>query len=403
MSAANPWLLPEGIEEVLPPQAARLESIRRAIIDLYGSWGYELVVPPLIEYLESLLTGAGNDLDLQTFKLTDQLTGRLLGVRADMTPQVARIEAHHLKREAPVRLCYLGPVLHTRPDGFARSRSPLQVGVELYGHAGIESDVEVLCLLLETLDVAGVEDVHLDLGHVGVYRELARGAGLNPAQEQTLFDALQRKARSEIEALLADFGIGLGQRDAFAALVDLNGGPEVLDDARRVMQGTGEGVRQALDGLAAVSAAMAARLPALPLYFDLAELRGYNYQTGVVFAAFVPGHGEEIARGGRYDAVGEVFGRARPATGFSADLKTLVSLGREGDDAALRAGILAPWTDDPALRAEVSLLRASGERVIAELPGQDGAAAELGCDRILVQRAGKWVIDFIETREQKNG
>lgn len=392
MRAKDRWLLPEGIEEVLPPQAEHLEHLRRRLLDLYRSWGYELVMPPFIEYLESLLTGTGTDLDPQTFKLTDQLTGRLMGVRADMTPQVARIDAHQLKRDVPVRLCYLGTVLRTRPEGFASSRGPLQVGAELFGHAGIESDVEVLCLMLETLAVTGIENVHVDLGHVGIYRGLAREAGLDSEQEAALFDALQRKAKPEIEELLAQCGIVAGHARMLEALVDLNGGTEVLGEARRSLQGAGAGVQDALDYLDGMARVVRHRLPNVPLYFDLAELRGYHYRTGVVFAAFVPGHGQEIARGGRYDNIGRVFGRARSATGFSADLKTLVALGRDGAHGAEIGGIFAPASDDAALHVLVRELRAKGERVIFALPGQAGDAREMGCDRMLVHRGAEWVI-----------
>ncbi len=401
MSQRNHWLLPEGIEEVLPPQAARLEYLRRRVVDLYASWGYELVMPPMVEYLESLLTGTGHDLDLQTFKLIDQLTGRLMGIRADMTPQVARIDAHHRDRDIPVRLCYVGEVLHTRPDGFAGSRSPLQVGAELYGHGGIESDAEVLCLMLETLAVSGIERIHVDVGHVGVFRGLARQAGLSCPQEQILFDALQRKARPEINALLEELPITEESRGMLDKLTDLHGGREILDEAHQVLKGSQQDVHDALDNLKEISTAMVRHMPDTPLDFDLAELRGYAYHTGVVFAAFVPDHGQEIARGGRYDAIGGVFGRARPARGFSTDLKTLASLGdSRGEDMPL-PGILAPWWADGKCQSEVKRLRASGERVIYELPGQEVNPADLDCDRVLVKRAGRWVIEKITLIDQE--
>lgn len=241
------WLLPEGIVELLPEQAQQLEQLRRRLLDSFHAWGYELVMPPLIEYLESLQVGTGNDLDLQTFKLIDQLTGRLMGVRADMTPQVARIDAHILKRDLPTRLCYIGPVLHTRPSGFQRSRAPLQVGAELYGHAGIESDVEILRLMVETLRQAGVEDIHIDLGHVGIYRELVKEAGLSAEQEVTLFEALQRKARPDIDACLAQWSVAQPLRDQLASLVQLNGDRSVLEQARQVFDNAGAGVRAALE------------------------------------------------------------------------------------------------------------------------------------------------------------
>ena len=273
MAKRNHWLLPEGIEEVLPPQAWRLEQLRRRLFDLYRSWGYELIVPPLIEYLEPLLTGAGNDLDLQTFKLTDQLTGRLMGIRADITTQAARIDAHQLKRNGPVRLCYLGTVLRTRPDGFAGSRSPLQLGAELFGHAGIESDVEILLLMLETLAITGIEHMHLDLGHVGILRGLSREAGLDEGQEAVLFNALQRKALPEIRDIVASLAISVQQREQLASLAELHGTDEVLEQARQVLQGAGPAVQQALHNLQDIAAAVRrrrpdrelARLPALAL------------------------------------------------------------------------------------------------------------------------------------------
>lgn len=391
MSGIDHWLLPEGIGEMLPDQAWRMECLRRRLLDAYRSWGYGLIIPPMVEFLESLLTGTGHDLDLQTFKLTDQLTGRLLGVRADMTPQAARIDAHALKREEPVRLCYLGTVLHTRPDGFAGSRSPLQVGCELFGHAGIESDLEILGLMLETLKLTGIERVHLDLGHVGVFRGLTRAAGLSAEQEADLFDVLQRKALPEIEALLASCGTAAPWRERLARLATLHGGAETLEQARTALAGAGDAVAAALDNLAAIAAQVQARWPQLPLHFDLAELRGYGYQTGVVFAAFVPGCGQEIARGGRYDLIGEVFGRARPATGFSADLRTLMTLSQETAETP-RCAVFAPAQYSPASAQAIADLRSAGEQVICALPGQTGTARDMGCDRELVEQGGAWVV-----------
>jgi len=391
MSSKDQWLLPDGIEEVLPPEAWRLERARRELLDLFAGRGYDLIMPPLIEYLESLLTGTGNDLDLQTFKVTDQVTGRMLGLRADMTPQAARIDAHPLRRDAPTRLCYLGSVLRTRSDGFGGSRSPLQVGAELFGHAGIESDTEILELMLDTMALLEIQDVHIDLGHVGIFRGLARDAGLSPVQENDLFDALQRKAVSEIEEMLAEQVADNGQRGRLAALAQLNGGPDVFARAREQLAGASEPVMAALDNLEAIAGLLTQRAGAVTLNFDLAELRGYKYQTGMVFAVFVPGCGQEIARGGRYDAVGEVFGRARPATGFSTDLKVLVNLSQR-DSGGLRGAILAPAAEDAALYATVRELRRAGERVVCALPGQAGDAATMGCDRVLLHEKGGWVI-----------
>jgi ATP phosphoribosyltransferase regulatory subunit len=387
---SNRWLLPEGIEEVLPQQARQLEVMRRGLLDLFESWGYELVMPPFIEYIDSLLTGTGNDLDLQTFKLTDQLTGRMMGVRADMTPQVARIDAHHLKSTSPTRLCYLGTVLHTRPDGFAGSRSLLQVGAELFGHAGIESDVEVLSLMVETLKQVGIEDLYLDLGHVGVYRGLVDQAGLDAEQEAILFDALQRKAKPEISELLNDWSLPKAVAQMLTKLTDLNGNESVLADARNALKKANKPVQQALDNLQQIATLLQQRLPDLKLHYDLAELRGYHYHTGVVFAAYVPSRGQAIAQGGRYDGIGRAFGLSRPATGFSTDLRILAVLTQQSND--LSAGILAPADGDAELRAAVKELRAAGERVIIELPGQQGDATALGCDRQLVRNTQGWEV-----------
>lgn len=389
MSNRDQWLLPEGIEEVLPPHAWRMECARRELLDLYSGWGYELIIPPFIEYLESLLTGTGHDLDLQTFKLTDQLNGRMMGVRADMTPQAARIDAHPLRRDTPSRLCYLGTVLHTRADGFAGTRSPMQVGAELFGHGGIESDVEILSLVLETLALMGITNVHMDLGHVGIFRGLAEEAGLEGPVETALFDALQRKAIPEIGELLAATTIDESQRRRFASLAELNGGWEVLDLARERLAGSGSRVMAALDNLCAIAAAMKQRAGQAMLYFDLAEMRAYNYQTGMVFAVFVPGRGQEIARGGRYDNIGQVFGRARPATGFSTDLKTLMDLSPR-DFGAPRGAILAPADEDPALLARIRELRQEGLRVVSALPGQPGDALDMGCNRVIVRENQTW-------------
>ncbi len=383
------WLLPEGVEELLPVRAERLERLRRRLLDLYHGWGYELVIPPFIEYLETLLTGTGNDLELETFKLTDQLSGRMMGVRADMTPQVARIEARHLRREAPSRLCYMGTVLRTRPAGIGGSRSPLQVGVELYGHAGVASDVEVVRLMVETLAVAGIERLHLDLGHVGIYRALARQAGLDAEQEASLFNALQRKARPEIEQLLDEWRLPPALSRMFAALPILNGGDEVLRQAEEILREGSVELQAALSNLRAVAAELRRHLPHLVLHFDLAELRGYRYHTGVVFAVYVPGHSQAVAQGGRYDDIGRVFGRARPATGFSTDLKTLVMLGTP-DGEPERGAILAPVDQSPELRRLIGRLREEGERVIEYLPEQEGDERELGCDRKLELQNGEW-------------
>ena len=387
------WLLPEGIEELLPPQAKQLETLRRALLDLFDRWGYELVMPPLVEYLESLLIGNGNDLEIQTFKLTDQLNGRLMGVRADITPQVARIDAHRMsERNGPVRLCYQGTVLHTRGDGLGGSRSFTQIGAELFGHASVEGDAEMVCLMLETLDLAGINQVNVDLGHVGIFRALSKSAGLSDEQETVLFDALQRKAIPEVESLLADLKIDDDIRKNIADLAEMNGGIEILSVARKRFSDNKE-VLNALDEISHVAESVGALRPNLQLHFDLAELRGFRYHTGLVFAAYQKGQGRAIAQGGRYDDIGKVFGRARPATGFSADMRALVSLGAGG--LSRRGSIFAPASDDVALVKKVRELRDTGERVVCELKGQTGGAEEAGCDRTLVFSDDSWTVKNI--------
>jgi len=392
MQQEERWLLPAGIEEILPPQAQVMESLRRELLDIYRSWGYELVIPPLVDYLDSLLTGTGHDLDLQTFKLTDQLSGRMLGARADMTPQVARIDAHHLRSDVPTRLCYLGTVLHTRSDGFAGTRSPLQIGAEIYGHSGAESDVEILRLALMTLEVAGIGNLYLDLGHVGIYRGLARQAGLDEPQEMALFEAMQRKAVPEVEALIDEQGLSGAPARMLLSLAELNG-DDALDRAAAELAAADESVRAALDHLRRVADEAARWLPAVPIHFDLAELRGYHYKTGMVFAAFVTGSGQEIARGGRYDDIGRVFGRSRPAVGFSTDLKGLMRLGKGLPERYPPADrVFAPWSSDPDLQCEIANLRQAGNQVITELPGQGSGAPELGCSQRLERGKTGWML-----------
>ncbi|MFI3119205.1 MAG: ATP phosphoribosyltransferase regulatory subunit [Methylococcaceae bacterium] len=392
MQQKDSWLLPEGIEEILPEEAKHLESLRRKILDTFACWGYELVIPPFIDYLDSLLTGSGHDLELQTFKLTDQVSGELLGVRADMTPQVARIDAHNLNAEWPTRLCYTGTILHTKGDPLEKTRSPMQIGAELYGHAGKESDVEVIRLMLEMLAMCGLQNVHLDLGHVGIYRALSKQAGLNDLQEAELFDVLQRKARPELQELMAGYTIDNELKAMFLKLPELNGGNETIAKAQAVLATANGEVKQALADLAAIAEKLAASFPALPISFDLAELRGYHYHTGVVFAAFVPSVGREIARGGRYDNIGAIFGRARAATGFSADLKVLSALGKPTYQKEPQALIFAPYPGDAALHEKIRDLRAEGLAVIQQLPGQAGTAQELKCTSVLEQDHQNWVV-----------
>lgn len=380
------WLLPESIEDVLPPDARRMERLRRALLDEFGLHGYELVTPPLLEYIESLLTGSGRDMDLRTFKLVDQLSGRTMGIRADITPQVARIDAHLLNRKGVARLCYCGSVLHTLPSGLTATREPQQIGAELYGHAGIEADVEVIRLLAKALEIAGVQASRIDLGHVGVFRALSVRGGLEAELEQELFAVLQAKDMPDLRELVKD--IAEPVRSALLALPECYGGLEALERALKLLPGDAE-IAQAVNDLKK----LAAELTDLPVSFDLSDLRGYHYHSGVAFAAYCADHPGAIALGGRYDKVGKAFGRGRPATGFSMDLRELSQL--EVAPSPLRA-ILAPSGEGNGLREAVADLRAKGEIVVEALPGHEGTWAETGCDRQLVLRAGKWTIEKIQ-------
>ncbi len=390
MEDVNRWLLPDGLEEALPSAARRLETLRRAILDQFDVWGYDLVMPPMAEYLDSLLTGAGQELDLQTFKLTDQLTGKLMGVRADLTPQVARIDAHRLRDPGTTRLCYVGTVLRTRADEWSGSRSPLQAGAELFGHDGLDSDVEIIRLMLATLDLCGVRQPSIDLGHVDIFRSLARVAGLDAPRERLFFDLLQRKAIPEIEETLAEWQLDPELAQPLRVLVDLNGGPDVLVEARARLAGAPQPVQAALDHLGAVVARLQDALPELDVHIDLGELRGYSYHTGLVFAAFVPGSGQEIARGGRYNEIGRVFGRARAATGFSTDLKALLRLVTAPPENR-RECVLAPAEDDAGLERAIAELRTRGVRVRRLLAGETMENQERA--QRLIRRGQEWTVE----------
>lgn len=402
MTTRNRWLLPEGVEEILPDEAFKLETLRRRILDLYAGWSYDLVITPLIEYLDSLMVGSSHDLDIHTFKITDQLTGRMMGVRADITPQVARIDAHCLGRrrgagDLPVRLCYADHVLHTLPRGLLASRVPIRIGAEMFGHAGTGCDIELICLMHETLRASSIEDVHLVLGHVGLFRGLVKACGMSAPNERDLFDALQRKAFGEIEELLAEQVKDERIRNLFQQLSRLSGDESVLDEALRVFRDAPPDVVQALSELSAIASGVRQRLPGLSLGFDLCELRGYEYHTGIVFAAYTPGYGSAVAQGGRYNDIGAAFGSARPASGFDADLKVLARLGKERFER--RLAISAPADRDPQLQSLVADLRAQGERVMADLsdtPPADGDFAVLGCDRRIVRRDGQWFVQSVK-------
>ena len=377
------WVLPDHIQDALPSDAHRLESLRRRLLDAFRLRGYQLVMPPLLEYLDSLTTGAGKDLELRTFKLVDQLSGRSMGVRADMTPQVTRIDAHLLNRRGVSRLCYCGSVLHTLPSTLTGTREPLQLGAELYGHAGIEADVEILRLLAEVLRLAEVPASRIDIGHVGLFHALAARAGLVPGREEELFDLLQAKDVPELRRMLAD--VSEPARSALLALPELYGGPEVLAEAAARLPQDAE-----IAGPLAELRQLADALGDLPVSFDLADLRGYHYHSGVVFAAYGAESPAALALGGRYDRVGQAFGRARPATGFSLDLRELAW--HQPTPAAPAGAVLAPPDDDAGLTSEVSALRARGEIVMVALPGHEGTWNEAGCDRQLVKRGDRWAV-----------
>jgi ATP phosphoribosyltransferase regulatory subunit len=380
------WLLPEAIEDLLPAEAAQVEALRRRLLDEFARHGYQLVAPPLLEFADALLSGSGADLNLRTFKLVDQLSGRTLALRADITPQVSRIDAHLLNRRGVTRLCYCGSVLHTRPAGLLATREPVQLGAELYGHAGLEADHEVIRLLAGALRLAELPPSRIDLGHVGIFRALTAGLTLAPDADQQIFDALQAKDVPTLRELTA--GLPAKVRDGLLALPELYGGADVVAEAAARLPALPE-IARALGELRRLSEELAD----LPLSFDFADLRGYHYHSGVVFAAYCDDSPAAVALGGRYDSIGERFGRGRPATGFSLDLRTLARLSAPQ---AVPGAILAPWPEDEGLQDEIGRLRAQGEIVVTALPGHAGDWREAGCDRQLALRNGKWIIEPLE-------
>jgi ATP phosphoribosyltransferase regulatory subunit len=379
------WLLPEYIQDMLPDEAWRVEQMRAQFLDLLRKSGYQLVGPPLLEYAESLLLDGSDDMDLRSFKLVDQLSGRTLALRADITPQVARIDAHLLNRQGVARLCYAGSVLHTQPVGLTRTRELLQIGAELYGHGGLESDLEIQQLMLQTLALLGIKDVHLDLGHVGVFRALVSHAKLDKDIESELFVALQSKDSAALRTLARPLDAAL--RNALLALPALYGNcAEVLAKARKQLPDYPE-MRAALDDLQSISTSLQPLVSNVGI--DLADLRGYHYHSGMVFAAYHAGSHDAIALGGRYDDLGKSFGRARAATGFSMDLRQLYRL---LPPQAARLGVCAPHSDDAALRDKIAQLRAAGEAVVVDLLGDATLRRELQCDRELVLRNSAWQV-----------
>ena len=379
------WVLPDHIADVLPSEARRIEELRRKLLDTARGYGYELVMPPLLEHLESLLTGTGEALDLLTFKLVDQLSGRMMGLRADTTQQVARIDAHLLNRQGVARLCYCGPVLHTRPDRPHATREPLQFGAEIYGHAGIEADQEALLLALDCLQSAAVQDASVDLGDARIARLLLAGTQANASTLARVHGALATKDRSELADATRD--LPSHARDGLLALLELYGDAAVLDEAARVL-----GDVPQMAAVLAQLKQLASQVQGAKVSFDLADLRGYAYYSGARFAIYVPGASDALVRGGRYDEVGAVFGRNRPAAGFSLDLRELVAV---APARPLRAAIRAPWSDAPVLRQAIAQLRAQGETVVCVLPGAASEIDEFLCDRELVNLAGQWTVQPI--------
>jgi len=385
MTGADRWLLPDGIDEILPPQARRIEQLRRHLLDYLDNCGYDFVIPPALEYLDSLLTGTGKDLDLRTFKVTDQLSGRLMGLSADTTPQVARIDAHSLAPEGVSRLSYCRTVFHTRPASLLASRTPTQIGAELYGEAGSNADIEIISVMLSLLDQAGLSGVHLDLGNVGVFRALADTAGLSKEQQSELFELLKLKCQTDtlawVERELSDSAL----IEAFSLVAGMQGNATSLTDKFTRLAELVPVAEDQLRDMTQAIEALSQRFPEVSLTCDLTELRGYDYHTGLVFAAYVPGYGDAVAQGGRYDETGAVFGRARPATGFSSDLKVLARLGQRQFES--KETVAAPVSDDPSLWQAVSELRAKGYRVVTGLNGDVAGAAQC-----LQLQDGQWTL-----------
>ena len=379
------WVLPDHFADVLPSEARHIEELRRGLLDIARGYGYELVMPPLLEHLESLLTGAGEALDLQTFKLVDQLSGRMMGLRADSTPQVARIDAHLLNRQGVTRLCYCGPVLHTRPGGPHATREPLQFGAEIYGHGGLEADLEALQLALDCLRAARVQAPNVDMADARIVKALLEGVVLEGDLLARVHAALAAKDGSELRDLTRDFPAP--SRQGLLALIELYGDEEVLTEAQKALAPL-PAVRQALLNLKW----LADHLDGVRLSFDLADLRGYSYYTGARFSIYAQGANDALVRGGRYDEVGAVFGRNRPAAGFSLDIKSLVAVLAARP---LRAAIRAPWRDLPDLRAAIAALREQGQTVVCVLPGHEAQVEEFHCDRELIQVAGQWVVQAV--------
>ncbi len=391
MNTKNRWLLPKGVEEILPKEAWLIKQYEKTLLNLYHAWGYELVIPPLMEYQESLLAGIGQDVDLLSFKVIDQLSGRTLAIRADITPQVARIDAHSWAKEGPSRLCYSGPVVHSKPKHAMASRTPIMMGAELYGDSTVNSDVEVIHLMLQSIEQADVNHLYLDIGHVGIYQALLNALALSDEAEKALFDAFDRKCAADVDKALNQCGQSAAS-DMLCGLLHLSGDESILTKARELFKAAPASVLNAIDYLSKVVEQVKVLHPDVILMIDLAELRGYQYHTGLVFAAYLDGEGHAVANGGRYDGIGRLFGRDRPATGFSINVSTLIAtIAQQRADEV----VLAPPIDqlDDELAALIASLRAEGKRVVHELNEKQ---ASFICQQAIVNANGTWQLSAVD-------
>jgi ATP phosphoribosyltransferase regulatory subunit len=393
MSRIENWMLPDGVEEILPEEAGHIENLRRRLLDLFARWGFDLVIPPMMEFSDALMVGLGQDLEGLTYKVVDQVSGGTMAIRSDMTPQAARMDAHSLKREGVNRLCYSGHVLFTKAKSPLCSRSPLQVGAELFGESSLDADREIISLLIEAIQTAELPHWSLDLGHVGIFRALAEACALSTEQERQLFELLQAKAMADIQTWVSDSISDTRKAAWLLALPRLAGGASVLEKAKHLFADAPTAVNKALNELQQVAEQLRDCYPDVPLYLDLSELRGYHYHTGIVFAAFAPGLGREIASGGRYDHIGEAFGRARPASGFTVDLIALKRLGVASDQVPM--GIFVPFEFVSGHWAEIQALRAAGERVVCATASFPRYLSHLACDRQLVRVDGALAVQSI--------
>ncbi len=391
LNNSDRWLLPVGVEETLPAEAARIELLRRKVLDLLDSWGYNLVMPPLMEYLDSLLTGVGHGLEIETFKLTDQMSGKMMGVRADMTPQVARIDAHYLHNEGANRLCYFGPVLRTRPDCLGCSRVPLQLGAELFGVKSYRADVEIVELLVETLHCIGLEHLHVDLGHMGIFQSMVADAGLEAGDQDRLIEVISSRASEDVSQYCQSLGLSSSASAMFTQMTSSSGEVGKLPGLIETFTSASDGVKSAFQNLSQIASSLKKRMPAMRLYFDLAELKGKSYHNGLVFSVYITGHGRAIAHGGRYDDIGIEFGRARAATGFSLDLRAVSDMAPQAEtgSSSAKSMICAPDEDDAELLAAVRGLRSEGKRVIFCHGKKQNEEEDIAR---LVKQNGKWIV-----------